>query len=130
MVLHFALLDFITSCVKVITFRVVITSCVNGITSRGDYYILRKYYILRRNTRLLFITWLTKNTFSIRTPFLFLYSLFTIPKKYVLLAKRKVSYMSEKLNISVLQWTFPTFILHSMQALWNATVSCFPEWLP
>ena len=50
MVLHFALLDFITSCVKVITFRVVITSCVNGITSRGDYYILRQYYILRRNT--------------------------------------------------------------------------------
>ena len=51
MVLHFALLDFITSCVKVITFRVVITSCVNGITSRGDYYILRQYYILRRNSR-------------------------------------------------------------------------------
>ena len=51
MVLHFALLNFITSCVKVITFRVVITSCVNGITSRGDYYILRQYYILRRNRR-------------------------------------------------------------------------------
>ena len=51
MVLHFALLVFITSCVKVITFRVVITSCVNGITSRGDYYILRQYYILRRNRR-------------------------------------------------------------------------------
>ena len=50
-VLHFALLDFITSCVKVITFHVVITSCVNGITSRGDYYILRQYYILRRNSR-------------------------------------------------------------------------------
>ena len=54
MVLHFALLVFITSCVKVITFRVVITSCVNGITSRGDYYILRQYYILRRNMRLLY----------------------------------------------------------------------------
>ena len=53
MVLHFALLDFITSCVKVITFRVVITYCVNGITSRGDYYILRQYYILRRNRRTL-----------------------------------------------------------------------------
>ena len=52
MVIHFALLVFITSCVKVITFRVVITSCVNGITSRGDYYILRQYYILRRNTRI------------------------------------------------------------------------------
>ena len=51
MALHFALLVFITSCVKVITFRVVITSCVNGITSRGDYYILRQYYILRRNIR-------------------------------------------------------------------------------
>ena len=51
MVLHFALLVFITSCVKVITFRVVITSCVNGITSRGNYYILRQYYILRRNSR-------------------------------------------------------------------------------
>ena len=51
MVLHFALLVFITSCVKVITFRVVITSCVNGITYRGYYYILRQYYILRRNRR-------------------------------------------------------------------------------
>ena len=68
--LHFAVITFhgrvitfcvngITFCVasfyyilriKVITFRVVITSCVNGITSRGDYYILRQYYILRRNT--------------------------------------------------------------------------------
>ena len=51
MVLHFALLGFITSCVKVMTFRVVIISCVNGITSRGDYYILRQYYILRRKNR-------------------------------------------------------------------------------
>ena len=50
-ILHFALVGFITSCVKVITFRVFITSCVNGITFRGDYSILRRYYILRRNTR-------------------------------------------------------------------------------
>ena len=51
--LHFALVGFITYCVKVITFRVFITSCVNGITSRGEYYILRQCYILRRNNRLL-----------------------------------------------------------------------------
>ena len=46
---------------------------------------------------------------SKRTPFLLLYSLFRIPKKYLLSAKRKVSYnnMSGNLSISVLQWTFP-----------------------
>ena len=62
--------------------------------------------------RLLFITWLTKNTFSKRTPFLLLYSLFTIPKKYLLPAKRKVSYMSGKLSMSVLYWIFSNH-LHS-----------------
>ena len=56
--------------------------------------------------RLLFITWPTKNTFSKRTPFLLLYSLFTIPKNYLLPAKRKVSYMSGKLSMSVLYWIF------------------------
>ncbi len=34
---------------KDITFRVFITYWVNGITSRGDYYILRRYYIVRHN---------------------------------------------------------------------------------
>ena len=62
--------------------------------------------------RLLFITWLTKNTFSKRTPFLLLYSLFTIPKDYLLPAKRKVSYMSGKLSMSVLYWIFSNH-LHS-----------------
>ena len=37
--------------------HVVITSCVNGITSRGDYYILRQYYILRRNMRACLAPW-------------------------------------------------------------------------
>ena len=62
--------------------------------------------------RLLFITWLTKNTFSKRTPFLLLYSLFTIPKNYLLPAKRKVSYMSGKLSMSVLYCIFSNH-LHS-----------------
>ena len=62
--------------------------------------------------RLLFITWLTKNTFSKRTPFLLLYSLFTIPKNYLLPAKRKVSYMCGKLSMSVLYWIFSNH-LHS-----------------
>ena len=62
--------------------------------------------------RLLFITWLTKNTFSKRTQFLLLYSLFTIPKNYFLPAKRKVSYMSGKLSMSVLYWIFSNH-LHS-----------------
>ena len=55
--------------------------------------------------RLLFSTWLT-NTFIKRTPFVLLYSLFTIPKNYLLPAKRKVSYMSGKLSMSVLYWIF------------------------
>ena len=55
-------------------------------------------------TRLIFITWLTKNNFSKRTQFLLLYSLFTIPKKYLLPAKRKMSYMSGKLRMWVLHW--------------------------
>ena len=58
----FCVLVFITSCVKVIIFRVVITSCVNGITSRGDYYILRQYYNLRRNTRAWDICFFLENT--------------------------------------------------------------------
>ena len=62
--------------------------------------------------RLLFITWLTKNTFSKRTQFLLLYSLFTIPKNYLLPPKRKVSYMSGKLSMSVLYWIFSNH-LHS-----------------
>ena len=62
--------------------------------------------------RLLFITWLTKNTFSKRIPFLLLYLLFTIPKNYLLPAKRKVSYMSGKLSMSVLYWIFSNH-LHS-----------------
>ena len=62
--------------------------------------------------RLLFITWLTKNTFSKRTQMLLLYSLFTIPKIYLLPAKRKVSYMSGKLSMSVLYWIFSNH-LHS-----------------
>ena len=62
--------------------------------------------------RLLFITWLTKNTFSKRTPFVLLYSLFTIPKNHLLPAKRKVSYMSGKLSMSVLYWIFSNH-LHS-----------------
>ncbi len=56
--------------------------------------------------RLLFIIWLTKHTFSKRTQFLLLYSLFTIPKNYLLPAKRKVSYMSGKVSMSVLYWIF------------------------
>ena len=63
-------------------------------------------------TGLLFITWLTNNTFSKRTPFLLLYSLFTIPKNYLLPAKRKVSYMSGKLSMSVLYWIYSNH-LHS-----------------
>ena len=63
-------------------------------------------------TRLLLITWLTKNTFSKRTPFLLLYSLFSIPKSYLLPAKRKVSYMTGKLSMSVLHWIFSNH-LHS-----------------
>ena len=62
--------------------------------------------------RLLFITWLTKNTFSKRTQFLLLYLLFTIPKNYLLPAKHKVSYMSGKLSTSVLYWIFSNH-LHS-----------------
>ena len=54
----------------------------------------------------------TKNTFSKRTPFLLLYSLFTTPKNYLLPAKRKVSYMSGKLSMSVLYWIFSNH-LHS-----------------
>ena len=56
--------------------------------------------------RLLFITWLTKNTFSKRAQFLLLHSLFTIQKDYLLPPKRKVSYMSGKLSMSVLYWIF------------------------
>ena len=68
--------------------------------------------------RLLFITWLTKNTFSKRTPFLLLYSLFTIPNNYLLPAKRKVSYMSGKLSMSVLYWIFSNH-LHSYCIHWK-----------
>ena len=86
--------------------------------------------------RLLFITWLTKNTFSKRTQFLLLYSLFTIPKNYLFPAKCKVSYMSGKLSMSIFISIVldilksSTFVLHSLQAPWNATVSRFPELLP
>ena len=71
--------------------------------------------------------------FEKRTQFLLLYSLFTIPKKYLLPAKRKVSYMSGKLSIRVLHWIFSNH-LHShcihckrrgMQH--RSTVSRFPE---
>ena len=62
--------------------------------------------------RLLFITLLTKNTFSKRTQFLLLYSLFTIPMNYSLPVKRKVPYMSGKLSMSVLYWIFSNH-LHS-----------------
>ena len=48
--------------------------------------------------------------FSKRTPLL--YSLFTIPKNYLLPAKHKVSYMSGKLSMSVLYWIFSNH-LHS-----------------
>ncbi len=40
----------------------------------------------------------------------YLYSLFTIPKKYLLPARRKVSYMSGKLSISVLHWIFSNYL--------------------
>ena len=87
-------------------------------------------------TRLLF-TWLTKNTFSKRTQFLLLYSLFTIPKNYVLPAKRKVSYMSGKLSISVSNWIFSnhphSYCIHckrcEMQRC-HVFLNCCSPWWP
>ena len=81
--------------------------------------------------RLLFITWLTNNTFSKRTQFLHLYSIFTIPKKYLLPAKLKVSYTTGKLSISVFHWIFSNQ-LHSywIHCKRLGTMSRFHELLP
>ena len=68
-------------------------------------------------TRLLFITSLTKNTFSKRTQFLLLYSLFTIPKNYIycqLNAKCHTcieSYRHVSVALDILKAS--TFVLHS-----------------
>ena len=58
------------------------------------WHVVYKEYIFKKNTILL------------------LYSLFTIPKKYLLPAKRKVADMSWKIRMSVLYWIFSNH-LHS-----------------